>query len=118
MTVFNVLKRMPFMNTLSLLRNAFLALSFGAFLIPESYAAEQDDGGYESLINGVPISKEETDKEVHQRNLKAEIKQKEKEEKELEIQKKLMALPGEETVQIKILQQELLDAINASNQKE
>ncbi|MDC0349382.1 F-box protein [Alphaproteobacteria bacterium] len=43
MTHINLLNEMIFMNTVPLLRNAFVALSLGAFLISPTYAAQSDD---------------------------------------------------------------------------
>ena len=43
MTNFNPLNEMTFMNSLPLLRNSFLALSLSAFLIPEAYAAADNN---------------------------------------------------------------------------
>ena len=40
---FNLLKKIPFMNPLPLLRNAFLALSLGAFLTSNAVAASADE---------------------------------------------------------------------------
>jgi len=68
MTNINLLNEMTFMNTMPLLRNAFVALTLGVFLIPSTFAAQANDdehvthgGGAAALVPYTGLAQDDTD---------------------------------------------------------